>query len=147
LDWWLYCASDLKITTHNNEELLKLSDQEGNLTFEIMAKDDKEKLKAALSRSGVFMPKNWENIAKEISKYDDIILGIDTNILYNCSLSEHFLPSLTLIEPNEYVHTPNWILITVPNSVMHELEGAANIRKDGGLLAQTEGWVLEHSKK
>jgi hypothetical protein len=137
LDWWLYCASDLKITAHNNEELLKLSDQEGNLTFEIMAKDDKDKeeLKAVLSRSGVFMPKNWEDIAKEISKYDDVILGIDTNILYNCSLSEHFLPSLSLIEPNEYVHTPNWVLITVPNSVMHELEGAANIRKGGGLLA------------
>lgn len=137
LDWWLYCAGELKITAHSNEELFKLSEREGNLTFEITAKNDKDKeeLKAALTRSDVFMPKNWEDIIKEVSKYDDVILGIDTNILYHCSLSKHFLPSLSLIEPNEYVHTPNWVLITVPNSVMHELEGAANIRKGGGLLA------------
>ncbi|MEM3473736.1 MAG: hypothetical protein QW735_04020 [archaeon] len=137
LDWWLFYNEPLKISVRRDEELFKLSDKGGNLIFEITAssENDRNELKAALSRSGVFMPRNWEDIAKEVSRYDDVILGIDTNILHNCNVSEHFLPSLNLIEPNEYIHTPNWILITVPSAVMHELEEAANIRKGGGLLA------------
>jgi len=136
LDWWLYETKSLKITLHQNEEILKISERDGTLTFEIKANNSEEisKMKEALSRSGAFMPKNWKEIALEISKYDDVILGVDTNVLNNCSLDEHLLPSLTFIGPTEYIHTPNWTLITVPNSVMHELEEAANIRDDKGKL-------------
>ena len=72
--------------------------------------------------------------------YDDVLLGLDTNILYNCSISEHLIPFLSLINPKEFVHTPNWILLVITSAVMHELEEASNIRDKYGKL-QKQGRI------
>ncbi len=88
----------------------------------------------ALLRSGFFIPDKWNEIGCRLSNFDDVILGIDTNIFFNCSISKHLLPVLSLVEPKEFVHTPNWILLVVPSTVMYELEEATNIRDERGLL-------------
>lgn len=82
----------------------------------------------ALYKSGVLMPIGWEKIAKKLSSRDDVILGLDTNILMNCSVTEHLLPIVSLIETREFVNTPNWILLIVPSTVMYELEKNSNSR-------------------
>jgi hypothetical protein len=39
-----------------------------------------------------------------------------------------------IIESKKFVHTPNWVLLVVPATVMYELEEAANIRFENGNL-------------
>ncbi len=87
----------------------------------------------ALYRCGAFMPKDWEKSAKFLSPKDDVILGVDTNILYNCIITEHLLPSLSLIETEDFVNTPNWVLFIIPSTVMYELEQASNSKERGVL--------------
>jgi hypothetical protein len=79
-------------------------------------------------------PSNCKAIARKLSEFDDVILGVDTNVLYSCTVSEHLIPALSLMNPRGYAPTPNWILFVIPNGVMHELEEAANLRNDAGYL-------------
>lgn len=142
LDWLLYNNHNLKIYDRNNHLLLSLSDQNGSLSIVREVEDsDNKKLVSSLGeafyRSGLLFPKNWKEIFKKISEFDDIIIGIDTNILLNCSLTTHLLPLISILDNERYTHTPNWILFVIPNAVMHEIEEAANARyDDGGLKFQ-----------
>ena len=136
-DRFLSGLLEITVAARGGEKLLKINeDRSGNLTFTIQAhqRDEVEQTFAALYRSGVLMPTNWKEIAYELSRNSDVILGVDTNIIYNCSISEHLLPAISLIEPHEYIQTPNWMLITIPNSAMHEVEESANIRDNVGKL-------------
>lgn len=87
----------------------------------------------AYYRCGLFVTHEWEKIAENLSRYDDIIIGVDTNILRDSSLSEHLISSLAIINSVKYVHTPNWMLIVIPSAVMHEIEQISNSREDGFL--------------
>ena len=93
-----------------------------------------DKLGNTLIRAGITMPTYWKQIAQRISQHDDILLGLDTNMFYNCSMTAHLLPAISIIEPVEFVHTPNWIMLVVPGTVIHELEESTNLRKESGLL-------------
>ncbi len=93
---------------------------------------------AILFRSSMLLPSNWKEVSSLLSASDDVIIGVDTNILYNCSLTEHLIPSLSAADVKKYVHTPNWVLLVIPSAVMHELEEASNIRDERGFL-QVEG--------
>ncbi len=87
-------------------------------------------------RSGLFMAENWKDVTKKISEFDDIIIGVDTNILLTTSLSEQLLATLNLLDPIEYIHTPNWMLIVIPNAVMHEIEKWTNSRVNNYLTTR-----------
>jgi hypothetical protein len=112
-DWEMYCQ--LNEATKKSEDILD------DLTF-------------AFYRSGLLMSRDWEKVANNISQFDDIIVGVDTNILMDAGLSEQLLSSLTLVDVIEYVHTPNWMLIIVPSAVIHEIEQASNSRDEQGRL-------------
>jgi DNA-binding protein len=91
-------------------------------------------LSASFCRCGLLMSPRWEEISQELSSYDDVILGVDTNILYNCSITQQLLDGFVLTSPKDHLHTPNWVLIVIPCAVMHEVEQAANSRDKGGGL-------------
>ena len=137
-DWQLFINKRLEISTYKNNKLITINEINGKINYSIKAeKKDKntyDNIGSALYRCGLLFPENWKEIANKLSEYDDIILGIDTNILYNCSISEHLIPSLTLINCKKYIYTPNWLLFVIPSAVMHELEEAANIRSNEGFL-------------
>lgn len=101
-------------------------------------RDDKAsiypKINSALLRAGVLQPVQLKPVAKKLSKHDDVIIGLDTNVLYNCNISEHLIPGISLVQTENYVNRPNWILLVVPSVVMHELENAANARNRNGRL-------------
>jgi len=142
LDWWLFKMGELKIYRYDGTPLITIIDQDGTIRCQRNIKKTMDEkifygVGDAFYRCGLLLPSNWEGIAKKLSEFDDVILGIDTNILYNCTITEHLLPTLSLIDPKEFVHTPNWILFVIPSAVMHELEEAANIRHKG--LLQVEG--------
>lgn len=128
LDWWLHEQGELQLFYYGT--LLATIQRDGSIVF------DKKMDRAinALCRCGLLWPANWQEIAGRLAVYDDVILGVDTNILFNCTMSEHLLPALSLANHRGYVTTPNWILFVVPSGVMHELEEAANVRDDKGLL-------------
>ena len=146
LDSYLKKEGKLEISTRDRARraipLLDIEDVDGKRIYTTHDKDELKKIEGinkdevnnALSRSGLFLPPKWQDIGNKLSQYDDVILGLDTNILYNCSISRHLLPIVSLVEPKEYVHTPNWLLLIVPSTVMYELEEAANTRDDRGLL-------------
>ena len=143
LDWYFTLHKKLEIKTTKGENLLTINRETDTVTYQInvpwklIKKEDNKclgKIAGALHRAGTLWPTAWKEIAKDFSQHDDIILGLDTNILYNCTISEYLLPALSLIEKREYVHTPNWILLAVPATVMYELEESANIRNRQGRL-------------
>lgn len=150
-DQYLQKSGNLKISTRGPKKkdgigdpipLLNVEDNNGirkYKAFQAVGIDRKEGIKEdevtnALYRAGFLLPDKWKEVGKRLSQYDDIILGLDTNILFRCSVSRHLLPIVSLVEPKEFVHTPNWILLVVPSTVMYELEEAANIRDYRGLL-------------
>ncbi len=90
---------------------------------------------SSLYRSGYLIPENWETIINKLTEYDDVILGLDTNILYNSFITEGLLPMLTFVKPREYVHIPNWLLIVIPAAVLNELEEASNIKDIHGNIS------------
>jgi len=100
------------------------------------AKDLAKRITAAYYRSGLLLSPYWERVGRELSRYDDVILGVDTNILLQAVLSEQLLTSIFMIDPRGYVHTPNWVLVVIPNAVIHELEQLANSRNDKGFLRE-----------
>jgi len=128
LDWWLFREQELQLF-HDSRPLLTVK-QDGTAEYDTNIKGIGE----ALCRCGLLWPSNWKEIAMKLSGFDDIVLGVDTNVLYHCTMSEHLLPALSLVNPRGYAATPNWILFVIPIGVMHELEEAANIRSDTGLL-------------
>ena len=150
-DWYLKRSGNLRIYTRGQltrekrrepVPLLEIEDNNGirkYKTFKSEGIDKKEGIKEdevsnALYRAGLLLPRKWKQIGNRLSKYDDIILGLDTNVLFRCAISRHLLPIVSLVEPKEFVHTPNWILLVVPSTVMYEIEEAANIRDYKGLL-------------
>jgi DNA-binding protein len=145
-DWYLKQSGNLQILTRGQRQkaipLLDIHEKNGIRKYKAYKVEELEKsegikedeVKNALSRSGLLMPGKWKEIGNMLSKYDDIILGLDTNILYHCTITRHLLPAVSLVEPKEFIHTPNWILLIVPSTVMFELEEAANIRDSKGLL-------------
>jgi DNA-binding protein Alba len=88
---------------------------------------------AVLYRCGLICSPLWKEVAKLISDYDDVIIALDTDILIEAVTTEHLIPSLSLTDRSEYVHTPNWLLFVVPAAVMHEIETFANSRDRGRL--------------
>lgn len=93
---------------------------------------------SSLIRTGMLMSPNWREISDDLSRYDDIILGVDTNILYDCVLTRQLIEGFVLNSPKSHRRTPNWILVVIPQIVMQELEFSANSRydQDGKLTRQ-----------
>lgn len=128
LDWWLSEGERLRL--FHEDTLLVTIERDGGVRYAT----NNGGVREALCRCGLLWPANWKAIASKLSEFDDVILGVDTNVLYNCTVSEHLIPALSLMNPRGYAPTPNWILFVIPNGVMHELEEAANLRNDIGYL-------------
>jgi len=88
----------------------------------------------ALYRSGLLLSRSWEDVSTVICRDDDAILGLDTNVLRECIVSQQLLDGLIFHSPHAFVHSPNWLLLIIPNAVMHEIEQLANSRDIGGKL-------------
>jgi DNA-binding protein len=142
LDWLLFSKKEIKLV-HDNKPLLTISLQNDTIKCEIdqsiiNERNKIEGIRDAFYRCGLLFLYNWKDIFMKLSGFDDVILGIDTNILYTCTITEHLLPVLSLMELGNNIQTPNWILFVIPKDVMREIEESANIRDDKGFL-KTQG--------
>ena len=90
-------------------------------------------LNSALLCSGFVEPAGLTALARRLAEYEDILIGVDTNLLYACVLGEHLLDEFSRIHPRPYRESVNWILLIIPGVVMKEVENAANQKKGGYL--------------
>lgn len=98
--------------------------------------DDKEYLdwlNSALLCSGLVEPAGLSALVRRLADHQDVVLGIDTNVLYACILGEHLLDEFARVHVRPYRESVNWILLIIPGVVMKEIENAANQKKGGHL--------------
>ena len=95
--------------------------------------DYQDWLAGALLRAGLVEPVGLTAVARRLAEYEDLVLGVDTNLLYAAVLGEHLLEEFHRIHARPYKETVNWILVVIPGVVMKELENAANQKKGGHL--------------
>lgn len=87
---------------------------------------EKRRVRDSLMRAGLARPVNLDHVMSKLRQIDDVIIGIDTNVMLDCIFSAHLLDE---IYREKY---PNWILIAVPKLVMAEIENKANSKFSGG---------------
>lgn len=90
-------------------------------------------LNSSILRAGFAEPIGLTAVAHRLAEFEDLILGVDTNILYAAILGEHLLDEFSRIHVRPYKESINWILLVIPGVVMKELENAANMKKGGRL--------------
>lgn len=91
-------------------------------------------LAAVFSRCGLLLSPRWEQVSSRLAESDDVILGIDTNLLTDCVVTQQLLDGFTHNSRMDHIQTPNWVLLIIPHAVMHEIEQAANSRTGWGKL-------------
>ena len=65
-------------------------------------------LNSSLLCAGFVEPIGLSAIARRLAEYEDIIVGVDTNVLYACILGEHLLDEFSRIHPRPYRESVNW---------------------------------------
>lgn len=138
------------------QKLVSIGGSPSDYNLEILSerRENLNNITSALCRSGLIKPYGLDEVASQLAQNEDVILGLDTNLIYNCIVSEHLLGAMEEQSPYSYRNTPNWILFTVPGVVMKEIENAANHKKKGrlthigrmGFRALQEIMVLEENK-
>jgi len=143
IDWFLHNNSQISLLVRHFDqplELLQLSTLDNGKEIEFLFESSdsnkwiEDKINKAFLRCGIHFSDKWEQIALKLSEKDDIILGLDTNVVYDCLISEQILPTVSVLNTREYVNTPNWILIVIPSTLLYELESASNLRDEQGHL-------------
>lgn len=95
--------------------------------LDVNHREQKERrVRDSFLRSGIVSPINLDHVMSKLRQVDDVVIGIDTNILLECTFSAH------LLEEIYRERFPNWILIAVPKLVMAEIENKANEQISGG---------------
>jgi len=117
------------------DKLMTIGGSPSDYTIDIIAdkRNVLNNLTSAMTRSGLIEPYDMDKVAKKLAINKDLILGLDTNLLYNCIISEHLLGALDDMNPYSYSKIPKWILFAVPGVVMKEIENAANHKSKGRL--------------
>ncbi len=138
------------------DPLISIEGTPANYSIKVIAERELvlNNLTAAMCRSGIVKPYGLEDVALELTKNEDLILGLDTNVIYNCIITEHLLGAMDLVNPYSYSKMPNWMLIVIPGVVMKEIENAANHKIKGrlthigrsGFRALQEVMVLKESR-
>jgi len=95
--------------------------------------DIRSSTRDALIRSGLQKP-DLEPWRFHVSQWDDVILGLDTNLFHRCTCTAHLLDSLLKIPSGDFVDTPDWMTFVVSKVCMAELEHQAT------RAADTEAW-------
>lgn len=126
-------ASDCGLECTPGEDLLQLMSRSTSDSDKKMA-TPLDRLTSALYRSGFVLSDRWAETAAKLESHDDVVLGLDTNILLDCVVTQQLLDSLAFSCQADC--SPSWILLVVPNTVMHELEQAVNARDERGLLSE-----------
>ena len=78
----------------------------------------------ALMRSALLKP-DLNKFRLQISQWDDVIFGLDTNIFYSCTITSSILDNLLKIPSGDFIDTPDWMTFVFSKVGMGEIENRA----------------------
>lgn len=90
----------------------------------------KSYIESALMRMGILQSEEYNKLARDMCQHDDVIIAIDTNMLYKAQVTTSLLDSFVGIARSDYLDTPNWITIVASTVSIGEIENIA-ARKNG----------------
>ncbi|KXA99229.1 hypothetical protein AKJ40_03650 [candidate division MSBL1 archaeon SCGC-AAA259M10] len=103
--------------------------------------DDKEsrgqergRLRDTFIRAGIAKHSNLPEIMSRLREHDDVIVGLDTNVLLDCAITS------VLIDELYAEQFPNWILFAIPKITTAEIENKANQKFTGPSDHPRLGW-------
>lgn len=79
----------------------------------------------ALMRASILKP-DLKKHRERISHWDDVILGLDTNIFYNGITTSCLLDSFLKIPSGDFIDSPDWVTLVLSKVAMGEIENMAN---------------------
>lgn len=131
LDEFKITGSVLDYQIQEQAQILSCGGHDGKIEYEIVTRwpaefpegdeaQEESRLQDSFLRAGIPTHENLQDIMEKLRMQDDVIIGIDTNVLWDCVLT-----SILLDEINKESF-PNWVLVAVPKVVMAETESAAN---------------------
>lgn len=89
--------------------------------------DERHRIRDSFIRAGVARHLNLDQVMDELRRQDDVIIGIDGDVLRDCVMTSELLDEI-YAEP-----FPNWILVAIPRLVMNGIERDAKARfSEGG---------------
>lgn len=95
---------------------------------------EKSRLRDTFIRAGIAKHSNLPHIMKRLREHDDVIIGLDSNILLDCAVTS------VLIDGFYAEKFPNWILLAIPKIAMAEIENKANQKVTGPSDHPRLGW-------
>ena len=108
-----------------DESMLGLKKLEDVQLQGLLDSELKSKFWGSLIRSGVTSP-DLTKLGEELSQSDDVIVGLDTNILYSCLITNSILSSFVGKPSKDFLDTPNWITLVFSKVGLWEIENKAN---------------------
>jgi len=93
---------------------------------ERIVEDIRQRSQSALIRSGYLPPENIEELGWKLSDYDDVIVGLDTNVIFDCIVTTYLLDTCVGKSAQDYMDTPTWITLVISKICMGEIERQAN---------------------
>ncbi|KXB01636.1 hypothetical protein AKJ45_00960 [candidate division MSBL1 archaeon SCGC-AAA261F19] len=95
---------------------------------------EKSRLRDTFIRGGIAKHSNLSHIMKRLREHDDVIVGLDTNVLLDCAITS------VLMDEFYAEDFPNWILLVIPKIGMAEIENKANQKFTGPPNHPRLGW-------
>ena len=90
----------------------------------------KSSIEAALMRMGLLRSPQLDELAKDMCRFDDILVGLDTSCFYHGVVTGALLDSFVGVARYPYLDTPNWITLVASVISTGEIEHKANTSKD-----------------
>ena len=90
----------------------------------------KSSIEAALMRMGLLPSPQLDELAKDMCRFDDILVGLDTSCFYHGVVTGALLDSFVGVARYPYLDTPNWITLVASVISTGEIEHKANASKD-----------------
>ena len=90
----------------------------------------KSSIESALTRMGLLTSPKLEEIAKDMCRFDDVLIGLDTTCFYHSVITAALLDSFVGVARYPYLDTPNWITLVASVISTGEIEHKATESKD-----------------
>jgi len=90
----------------------------------------KSSIESALMRMGLLTSPKLEELAKDMCRFDDVLIGIDTTCFYHSVITAALLDSFVGVARYPYLDTPNWVTLVASVISTGEIEHKATESKE-----------------
>jgi len=104
-------------------------------------------VESALLRMGFLAKKTFKKFAEELSRDDDVLIGLDTNNFYKATVTAGLLDSLVGVTHMDFLDLPNWITFVASEVSVSELENRATGGDKGKEKSEKIDWLLEDDEQ